>query len=96
MILDSPLHPGLRKALEKAQTNAETEMIDADWKFQFDVPYTPVYEAELFKAAIAAQTVAINLLHDSGHISYKFAYNLVMITLIVFSFRADSIPLSSY
>ena len=45
-------------------------MIDSNQKFRLDAPYTPAYEAQLFQVAIKAQTDAIELLHDSGHISY--------------------------
>jgi hypothetical protein len=58
-------------------------MSNSDQKFKFDAHYTPAYETHLFQVSIKTQTDAIELLRDSGHILYKFAYNRVMITLIV-------------
>jgi hypothetical protein len=58
-------------------------MINSDQKFKFDAPYTPAYETQLFQVSIKTQTDAIELLRDSGHISDRFAYNRVLITLIV-------------
>ena len=63
----------LREALEKVQNTADSEILGFDYQVQ----------GSTYKAVINAKTTEIETLRDSGHISYRFAYNRVLITLIV-------------
>jgi hypothetical protein len=63
----------LREALEKVQNTADSEILGFDYQVQ----------GSTYKAVINTKTTAIESLRDSGHISYRFAYNRVLITLIV-------------
>jgi hypothetical protein len=62
----------LREALEKLQTQADIDIR----AFNYQV-------AQGVQGVINTKNTAIETLRDSGHISYRFAYNRVLITLIV-------------
>jgi hypothetical protein len=63
----------LREALEKVQNTADSEILGFDYEVK----------GSMYKVVINTKTTAIESLRDSGHISYRFAYNRVLITLIV-------------